>query len=167
MQRNQQWTPQGQKTQMQRFYHQELDELDNIKDTLRAKHRREDERSSESDDDSLSDGDHDLYTRNPRQGPIGYVDQTKVEAADMDTHIPENNVGYKLLLKMGWKAGTGLGQNATGRTTPIPIEQKANVMGIGKQEVDTWYNEVSTLKRKALEAEIQAEETQERKEQRE
>lgn len=37
-----------------------------------------------------------------------------VEAADMETHIPESNVGYKLLLKMGWKAGTGLGANATG-----------------------------------------------------
>lgn len=42
------------------------------------------------------------------------MDYTKVEAADMDTHIPANNVGYKLLLKMGWKAGTGLGQNASG-----------------------------------------------------
>jgi hypothetical protein len=37
-----------------------------------------------------------------------------VEAADMETHIPASNVGYKLLLKMGWKAGTGLGVNATG-----------------------------------------------------
>lgn len=33
----------------------------------------------------------------------------------MDTHIPETNIGYRLLLKMGWKAGTGLGQNATGK----------------------------------------------------
>lgn len=49
------------------------------------------------------------------------MDYTKVEAADMDTHIPANNVGYKLLLKMGWKAGTGLGQNASGTKKYIYI----------------------------------------------
>ncbi|KAI8603894.1 hypothetical protein EDD21DRAFT_295187, partial [Dissophora ornata] len=78
----------------------------------------------------------------------------------MDTHIPPSNVGYQLLLKMGWKAGTGLGQTATGRTAPIPIERKQDVLGIGKQEVDTWYNESSTARRKATEVERQAEETE-------
>ncbi|KAI8357166.1 hypothetical protein B0O80DRAFT_446690 [Mortierella sp. GBAus27b] len=78
----------------------------------------------------------------------------------MQTHIPETNIGYRLLLKMGWKAGTGLGQNAAGRTVPIPIEVKQDVLGLGKQEVDTWYNESTTLKRKATELEKQAEETE-------
>ena len=45
-----------------------------------------------------------------------------VEAADMQTHIPESNVGYKLLLKMGWKAGTGLGANATGKNPLTAIK---------------------------------------------
>lgn len=44
----------------------------------------------------------------------GSSDRYEVEAADMQTHIPESNIGYKLMLKMGWKAGTGLGQHATG-----------------------------------------------------
>lgn len=32
----------------------------------------------------------------------------------METHIPENNIGYKLLQKMGWQAGKGLGPQGQG-----------------------------------------------------
>ncbi|CAO3573593.1 unnamed protein product [Mortierella alpina] len=85
----------------------------------------------------------------------------------MQTHIPESNMGYRLLVKMGWKAGTGLGQNATGRKAPIEIERKQDVLGIGKQAVDIWYAEASTAKRKTLEAERQAAETAEGKAKRE
>lgn len=49
----------------------------------------------------------------------------------------------------------------TGRTAPIPIEHKQDVLGVGKQQVDTWYNETSTAKRKTTEVERQAEETEE------
>ncbi|KAF9300184.1 hypothetical protein BGZ74_008215 [Mortierella antarctica] len=135
------------------------------RDAIRAKHRSND--SSDSDYDSFSDDQGDRHSGSPRSGPRGYVDYTKVEAADVDTHIPENNVGYKLLLKMGWKAGTGLGQNASGRTAPIPINQKQSSLGIGKLEVDTWYGEISTSKRKTLEAEKQAEETEDQRNKRE
>ncbi|KAF8931148.1 G patch domain-containing protein 8, partial [Dissophora ornata] len=137
-----------QNTQRQRFYQEELEELAQIRGALRAKHRPAYDNSG-SDYDSLSDRDaHDDDT------------DVHVVAADMDTHIPPSNVGYQLLLKMGWKAGTGLGQTATGRTAPIPIERKQDVLGIGKQEVDTWYNESSTARRKATEVERQAEETE-------
>ncbi|KAF9372173.1 G patch domain-containing protein 8 [Podila verticillata] len=161
----QQPSQQQQRSQIERFYRHELEELANARDAIRAKHRSDDH-SSDSDYDSLDD-EGDRHTGGPRSGPRGYVDYTKVEAADMDTHIPANNVGYKLLLKMGWKAGTGLGQNASGRTAPIPINQKQSSLGIGKQEVDTWYGEISTSKRKALEAEKQAEETEDQKNKRE
>ncbi|KAF9309686.1 G patch domain-containing protein 8 [Podila horticola] len=156
----------SQQSQIERFYRNELEELANARDAIRAKHRPDD-RSSDSDYDSFSDDQGKQPTGSPRSGPRGYVDYAKVEAADMDTHIPANNVGYKLLLKMGWKAGTGLGQNASGRTAPIPINQKQSSLGIGKQEVDTWYGEISTSKRKALEAEKQAEETEDQRNKRE
>lgn len=35
------------------------------------------------------------------------------------------------------------------------------MLGVGKQQVDTWYNETSTAKRKTTEVERQAEETEE------
>jgi RNA-binding protein 5/10 len=35
--------------------------------------------------------------------------------------IKEDNIGNRLLQKMGWKAGTGLGKNSTGRTEIITV----------------------------------------------
>ncbi|KAF8963340.1 G patch domain-containing protein 8, partial [Entomortierella lignicola] len=116
------------------------------RDNLRAQYRPG-ESNSDSDYDSQSDRD----------------DDDPSEAADMQTHIPESNIGYKLLLKMGWKAGTGLGQNSTGRTIPIPIGLKQDTLGIGKQELAALYNESTTSKRRTLEVERQAEETEEDK----
>ncbi|KAG0248774.1 G patch domain-containing protein 8, partial [Mortierella polycephala] len=126
-------------------------------DTLRAKYRLG-EGSGSSDEDSFHSRDRDFD---------GDDDGAVTEAADMYTHIPKSNIGYQLLLKMGWKAGKGLGQNETGRTAPITIERKQDVSGLGKQAVDDWYAEASTAKRKTLEAEKQAEETQEEKAKRE
>ncbi|KAF9283065.1 G patch domain-containing protein 8 [Mortierella alpina] len=148
--------PPQQQQRMERFYRQELEELANTRNALRAKYRPGSQ--SGSDDDSLNERDF---------GIDGYDSGPEVEAADMQTHIPESNVGYRLLVKMGWKAGTGLGQNATGRKAPIEIERKQDVLGVGKQAVDIWYAEASTAKRKTLEAERQAEETVEEKAKRE
>ena len=46
--------------------------------------------------------------------------------------IPESNVGYKLLQKMGFTPGTGLGKDSKGRVDPVPISLKADKMGLGK-----------------------------------
>ena len=41
--------------------------------------------------------------------------------ASMDEHLPESNIGYKLLMKMGWKAGQGLGSSQQGLDIYINI----------------------------------------------
>ncbi|KAI9009665.1 hypothetical protein BC832DRAFT_552119 [Gaertneriomyces semiglobifer] len=78
----------------------------------------------------------------------------------MDTHLPENNVGYKLLLRMGWSRGMGLGREGEGRVDPIRIILKEDTLGVGKADELESYHVDSTAKRKALESEIIAEESE-------
>ncbi|KAF9911272.1 G patch domain-containing protein 8 [Linnemannia zychae] len=136
---------------------------------IRAKSRPTGDSDSDSCDNSSSSSARRDYDFDD-DGDIAMDDYDgayAVEAADMETHIPESNVGYKLLLKMGWKAGTGLGANASGRSTPIPIERKQDSLGIGRQALDIWYADATTAKRRTLEAERQAEETEAEKSRRE
>lgn len=51
-----------------------------------------------------------------RDGPAADSDgdDEPTVRASLDTAIPADNVGYKLLQKMGWNAGKGLGRNEDG-----------------------------------------------------
>ncbi|KAF7722185.1 hypothetical protein EC973_003565 [Apophysomyces ossiformis] len=91
----------------------------------------------------------------------------EAQQASMETHIPESNVGYRLLQKMGWKAGQGLGSEGQGRIDPIRIDLKLDSLGVGKEGEENAYHVSSTAKRKALDSEKQLEETEEEKQQRE
>lgn len=42
-----------------------------------------------------------------------------------------SNVGNKLLAKMGWTAGSGLGASADGRVDPIAVQQFDERVGLG------------------------------------
>ncbi|KAI9249825.1 hypothetical protein EDC94DRAFT_323564 [Helicostylum pulchrum] len=96
-----------------------------------------------------------------------YADYETAVQASMETHLPETNVGYKLLQKMGWRAGKGLGLNGQGRIDPIRIELKDDALGVGKaHELNTHHVE-STSKRKALDSEKQLEESESQKQERE
>lgn len=48
------------------------------------------------------------------------------------TAIAEDNPGFKLLAKMGYKVGTGLGAKSDGRSEPVPITVKAGRTGLGR-----------------------------------
>ncbi|BEI87992.1 uncharacterized protein CcaverHIS019_0107100 [Cutaneotrichosporon cavernicola] len=62
----------------------------------------------------------------PRR-PVG----DKVEAAAPKAPAPEKNVGNKLLAKMGWTSGTGLGVNEDGRAEPVQVQQFEERAGLG------------------------------------
>lgn len=47
--------------------------------------------------------------------------------------ISEGNIGNKLLQKMGWKAGSGLGKTNQGRTEIIETEQRVSNAGLGSK----------------------------------
>lgn len=47
--------------------------------------------------------------------------------------LPENNIGRKILEKIGWTSGNGLGKNENGITEPITASFKNDKLGLGKK----------------------------------
>ncbi|KAJ2963873.1 hypothetical protein NQZ79_g1103 [Umbelopsis isabellina] len=119
------------------------------------------ERTSDVEDtdmDFMSDQEDFSLPRNYQ--PTGYIDTDHLEQADMSTHLPETNIGYRLLCKMGWSAGQGLGSDRQGRVDPIRIDLKMDSLGIGKAEEEEDYHISSTAQRRALDSEKQMEESE-------
>ena len=60
-----------------------------------------------------------------------------------------------MLIKMGWKAGNGLGVRAQGRKEPVNIEVKGETLGIGKMEMELALARNVTADRRMQEAEME------------
>ncbi|XP_077438217.1 G patch domain-containing protein 11 isoform X2 [Vanacampus margaritifer] len=52
----------------------------------------------------------------------------------LQNSISNNNKGFALLQKMGYKSGQGLGKEGAGRVDPIPLNIKTDRGGIGMEE---------------------------------
>ncbi|KAJ3294392.1 hypothetical protein HDU79_011058 [Rhizoclosmatium sp. JEL0117] len=87
-------------------------------------------------------------------------------AASLLVPISEANVGYQLMLRMGWAPGTGL-NGGKGRVDPVPFVHKADTTGVGKSEEVEEKHIESTKTRKALESEVLAAETDDQRVKRE
>lgn len=94
------------------------------------------------------------------------IDWTVTQRITVDDPIPAHNVGYRLLMRLGWVGGA-LGRAGHGRTDPVPLLAGDNGIraGLGRAEVDKQYTTVAA--RKALEVEIQADEDEVRQRRRE
>ncbi|XP_026885586.2 G patch domain-containing protein 8 isoform X1 [Electrophorus electricus] len=79
--------------------------------------------------------------------------QLDFEQASLDKPIESDNIGHRLLQKHGWRLGQGLGKTMQGRTDPVPIILKYDVMGMGRMEMEMDYAEDATEKRRVLEVE--------------
>jgi hypothetical protein len=75
----------------------------------------------------------------------------KTEVADVRKAIRSTNKGFKMLSKMGWSEGEGLGKEEQGRVEPVTADQRAERVGLGmagqtavradpkmKQKADIW-----------------------------
>ncbi|XP_054653933.1 G patch domain-containing protein 11 isoform X2 [Dunckerocampus dactyliophorus] len=64
-----------------------------------------------------------------------YKEQEKESReAALQSSITNDNKGFALLQKMGYKAGQGLGKQGAGRVDPIPLNIKTDRGGIGMEE---------------------------------
>lgn len=52
----------------------------------------------------------------------------------MDESIPVTNKGFKMLSKLGWKEGQGLGKNADAIVEPIQVHGNTGTMGLGSDQ---------------------------------
>ncbi|XP_076373674.1 LOW QUALITY PROTEIN: uncharacterized protein LOC143258504 [Tachypleus tridentatus] len=77
----------------------------------------------------------------------------ELEQSSMSQPISEDNLGYRLLQKHGWKTGQGLGRTLQGRLDPLPIIVKEDIMGFGRWEMEKDVAEETTEKRRLMEIE--------------
>jgi hypothetical protein len=77
-----------------------------------------------------------------------------------DGALAEDNVGYRLLLKMGYKPGGGLGVREDGIAEPVSCVTGPGRLGVGKREEEEAYTAAENVERRELEAERQAHETE-------
>jgi len=89
------------------------------------------------------------------------INNNNYERSSMDCPISSSNIGYKLLQKMGWTEGKGLGPELQGRVDPIRIDIKEDFWGLGKDEEMKNYDQMVTSKPKATQRELIANETEE------
>ncbi|ORX57809.1 G-patch-domain-containing protein [Piromyces finnis] len=108
----------------------------------------------------MDDYDDDYFPNFKQNEQINYNDY---ERSSMDNPISSSNIGYKLLQKMGWSEGKGLGPELQGRIDPIRIDIKEDFWGLGKDEEMERYNQLVTSKPKTTQMEIIANETEEEK----
>ncbi|CEG79459.1 hypothetical protein RMATCC62417_13924 [Rhizopus microsporus] len=61
----------------------------------------------------------------------------------------ESKFGFRMLQKMGWSPGKGLGVNEDGKKEHIKIKLKDNTLGVGatKKSVDNWLGNTDAFSR--------------------
>ncbi|CAH0590363.1 unnamed protein product [Chrysodeixis includens] len=67
-----------------------------------------------------------------RRDTVGSThDAEKTQTADINVSITPDNKGFKLLEKMGWNKGEGLGKDCQGETEPVPLVSNDGTAGLG------------------------------------
>ena len=70
---------------------------------------------------------------------------SETEVATLDTKIKPSNIGYKLLLKMGWQVDKGCGKHNQGIIDPVRLVDGGGQLGLGKQSEYTEKAEKASL----------------------
>mmetsp|Transcript_18362 Transcript_18362/g.23130 ORF Transcript_18362/g.23130 Transcript_18362/m.23130 type:complete len:369 (+) Transcript_18362:1-1107(+) len=114
--------------------------------------------ASDFDFDDRDERQNRVYSMNETQG---YLDPSSYQATSSKEEISQDNVGFKMLQKMGWKKGKGLGKEGKGIKAPVQLQNNdaGDTLGLGKANEYDKKIDTAAKQRKKLEVEIK--ETQE------
>ncbi|KAJ1269876.1 hypothetical protein BS78_06G011600 [Paspalum vaginatum] len=116
-------------------------------------------RGRQADADLDEEGGWEEFRLPMSHRPTENLDTEGLEQASVHTQLTASNVGFRLLQKMGWKSGKGLGKNEQGILEPIRADIRDAKLGVGKQEEDDFFTSEENVQRKKLNIEL--EETEE------
>lgn len=102
----------------------------------------------------------------PLAPPSEDFDFTGIQVVSLDTPIEDTNVGFRLLIKMGWQKNTGLGSKAQGITDPVRMTGNNSSMGLGKSTEFAETAVAATQERRKLRSEQLLNETKQESEKR-
>lgn len=92
-----------------------------------------------------------LEVQQKRQKPY-HVQEKAARDKGLNTAISSDNKGFKMLEKMGFKAGSSLGKQNQGLKVPINISLKCNTSGVG---LENRVKEIFNKKNKQKETQLQ------------
>ena len=87
----------------------------------------------ETGDATGSDGANQAVSIHERIDEAFDDDESITTEASMEAHLPQWNRGYQLVLRMGWKAGSGLGRRGEGIGDPVRLSAQLSTTGLGKE----------------------------------
>ncbi|KAK4373021.1 hypothetical protein RND71_008405 [Anisodus tanguticus] len=62
------------------------------------------------------------------------IEEDQKTLVNLESAIPESNIGFKMLKQMGYTPGSALGKEGSGRSEPVGLEIRRGRAGIGKED---------------------------------
>ncbi|CAH9079342.1 unnamed protein product [Cuscuta epithymum] len=62
------------------------------------------------------------------------IEEDQQTLANLESAIPESNIGFKMLKQMGYIPGSCLGKDGSGRVEPVGLEIRRGRAGLGKED---------------------------------
>nr|GMD00230.1 G patch domain-containing protein 11 [Ipomoea batatas] len=62
------------------------------------------------------------------------VEEDQQTLSNLESAIPQSNIGFKMLKQMGYTPGSTLGKDGSGRAEPVAVEIRRGRAGLGKED---------------------------------
>lgn len=62
------------------------------------------------------------------------IEEDQQTLSNLESAIPQSNIGFKMLKQMGYSPGSTLGKDGSGRAEPVALEIRRGRAGLGKED---------------------------------